>query len=252
MASPPGAGQEHMIMIDLPTHTLTDLTAARQGSGFSAKVLCDSHPGFISDGPSDKVSFGSNIVLFEEGNVLSTLDVRSPSSSTPVAGDPWEGHPEYWLWNRITGQNNSVSPDGTYIFNESGVGLAAEHDPVQIPECTGGNAADFTGSFLGWTDSTHAVFENSKFPHFLGLVTVDGTNLGCESLIPPTERNIRVVRLTPDSQRVILAADGPNGEEVYSVDTALPASEPTVEPASHKFSDIQSTGQPVLFFPGNY
>jgi hypothetical protein len=252
-ATPPKAppGTSHMVLVDLVTETMVDLSAARQGAGFSGGLpTSDANPGFVADATSRKVTFGHNVVLFTDNFKYKTMDVRSPGKTRPVdnLNSEYATHPEYHLWAHSTapgGAFNTVSPDGTYLFSavSATVGRATDLLPLRAPKCAG--APGRGGVFLGWTDATHAVYSEDQF---LGLVTVNGTKLSCESLLPVAAgRLISRFQISPDARHVILTTNGPAGAEIYAASTSLPASEPT------KLSQAPSLAPgAVLFFPGNY
>jgi hypothetical protein len=243
---PPGGAASHIAVIDLAKGTLTDLTAPRQGSGFSDQVLNETDPSFISDTPTDKVTFGSNVVLFKRDNKLFTVDTRAPESDAQLSdtNGTAPGHPEHDLRQGVRSDFRRASPDGAFIAdpaNESTIYPAGKTNQAMTPVCPGMEGSFVGGTVLGWADATHAVYWAGSA---LGLVTV-GDTLECESLLPATDKLLSDFQLLPDGSAVTFTAGGPNGDQVYQVATKLPAGEPMPGKALRLSYD-------ALYAPGNY
>ena len=124
------AGGFHVFLIDFSQTTITDLTAARQTSGFSAAAAVnDTMPGFVSETATNKVSIGSNMVMFSDNGIPKILNARSPKdvAAADVTPAAIKLHPEYRLWLQGGGEFNAVSPDGNYLF-ERGTGITPAGD----------------------------------------------------------------------------------------------------------------------------
>lgn len=255
--SPPNASSSHIAVVDLATGTVRDLTEARQQTGFGAAVLNETDPIFLSDTPSDKVTFGSNVVAFMgHGDGLSSLTLQSPTSLKPVTSATTigqhvlPGHPEYQS-NVGDGPYNRASPDGAFFVPfESSLGIApsAHIDQPMTVKCANLEPG-VDDQVLGWTDSTHLVIAGrssaSPTSGVVDLVTV-GLRLTCESLIPTTDKQISGIEMLPDRSAVFFTAEGPKGAEDYSVPTTGAATQPT--PGSYP----QMSAETVLYYPGNY
>jgi hypothetical protein len=242
---PPGGSASHIAVVDLTKGTLTDLTQLRQGSGFSDEVLYETDPAFVSDTPTDKATFGSNVVVFVRDNKLFTVDIRSPESDSQLrdTNGTAPGHPEHDLRLGARSDFRRASPDGAFIADPaigSTIYPAGKVDQEQTPTCPGMEGS-FGGTVLGWADANHAVYSAGSG---LGLVTVADT-LECVSLIPPTDKLLSDFQLLPDGSAVTFTAGGPNGDEVYEVSTKLPGREPMRSKALRLTYD-------TLFAPGNY
>jgi hypothetical protein len=256
--TPPNASSSHIAVVDLRTGTVRDLTAPRQRTGFSAPVLNETDPQFLSDTPSDRVTFGSNVVAFLGSGALSELDLRSPEvlkplKTTVVAGQKvLPGHPEYLMNDiPITVDYNKASPDGSFLVDQgssvASIAPAAHIDKVRNVTCS--NVDPYMdSSIIGWADSMHAILVGhsvAKGDSAVDLVTV-GLAFRCKSLIPATDKEISEIRLSPDRSLIFFTADGPDGPHVYSVPTTGKPREPT--PDSYPLLPSETW----FYYAGNY
>ena len=252
---PESGAASHVAVVNIKTGTYTDLTAPRQKSGFSDPVLHESNPRFISDTPTDKFTFGSNIVLIDQLNSVGTdmwitVDRRSPQvSSTPmerVAGPRgylYPGHPEATLDSQQEFNFRSVSPDGKYLAGGSAISSAADFSKQSVISCSDINPV--TASILGWADSTHVIESDGRWAD---LVMV-GTN-ECTPIIPQTGKSITIQGLSDDGSTLYFdasAAIGASGSQTY----AIPIDKPGAEPAKVD-SNVPRTGLHSLYARGNY
>jgi len=253
-AVPPGGKASHIVLLNLASETITDLTSPRQGTSFSSAVLSDSNPGFISDAPSDRVTFGSNFIVFSEnGSDRYSLDVRSPNIASPVAitNGIVAGHPESWFLSLSEDSSyGAASPDGMYITMGSKLAPATDPDAgQQVPDCPE-TEGEYVGAFIGWADAGNAVLVTGGIQQ-VELVTPSGGRLGCESLLPRTDKALSDFALSPDRSKIIFTASGPTGDEIYAVKPTIPAPDPT--PSTYPRNLWASgVGGTTVFYPGNY
>ena len=81
--TPPGLAQTHIGYIDLTDHSVHDLTAPRQGTGFGAQLLDEGDPAFLGPG-NGTLSFGSDQVVFSDLEGTSVTSVSNPSQASQV------------------------------------------------------------------------------------------------------------------------------------------------------------------------
>lgn len=254
---PPGStggnSPYHVALIDVVSKTFVDLTAQRQGTGFSDVVLSETDPMFVSDVPGSRVSFGSNFIVmtsnsFPSGHAL--VDRRNPTIASEIGtvtgpvGTLIAGHPETILaGGELT--YHKVSPDGRYLAEDfvKSIRKAPDFQQQISANCVGNEA--LSGTFLGWTDPSHLLLTATGSQ----VVIVDVEALPeptCQPIIPPTNKSIYQVGLSEDGTTLTFDTDKAGGGRTsYAIPVASPLSEPREVPRN-------PTSLRTIFRPGNY
>lgn len=233
---PEGSTASHVALMDVSTQAITDLTASRQGQGFSAKVLDESYPHFLGTG-GNRVNVGNNQVFAmsnggaeREGLIF---DLSQPSKvrhvpvklQTSIDGDGFYGpvgHSELQVDSGFQpGQGNPrplANPDGSLIAWGGYVAQPAHaEERVQI------NCPPLSSSYpLGWVDARHLAVASNAGNGSAALVTLSGQGRvqACTSLLPPTDKIISGQLLSLDGTRLSFSTEGSSGQQVYVVPTS--------------------------------
>lgn len=258
-AVPPGGDRsvEHLGVIDVRTGAVQDLTVPRQLAGFSAPVLSEASPEFLGTG-GPLVTFGSEVVFFQQNTQYHVLALNHPAMATPVQASPFGPSLNLVTGNHVEQQidqgfeigraNNRPlsSPDGSLIAWNTQTDPSVRVWPAAAPpgalvDCPAGDS----DIVLGWRDPTHlAIASHSLGSVGLATLAADGTLVSCRALIPPSPRSISQVALSLDGTKLFFAADGPSGLEQYFVSTL---GESTSEPQRATRESIPAGS--VVFFP---
>jgi hypothetical protein len=255
VGTPPGTAGAgplyHVVLIDTVSKTFTDLTALRQGSGFSDPVLSERNPMFISDAPSERISFGSNVIVmssnaFPSGNA--SVDRRTPTIASDVATATGgtrtliAGHPETALAG-IGTSYVKASPGGKYLAEDRRVSPAPDFKQQIALECLDPN--DFFPTTLGWIDPTHVIVTSGSSQAMI-VDVVSTPKPTCQPIIPPTDKNIYGMALSEDGTTLTFDADNASGgRTTYAVPVSSPLSAPKTIPRT-------STPVGTVFRPGNF
>ncbi|MCB5292351.1 hypothetical protein BJQ90_01786 [Arthrobacter sp. SO3] len=256
---PPGEASMHVAVVDVTRGTYTDVTSSRPEvipSGTS-----EDNPTFVSDNPTDKVTFGSHVVLIQQATAAGELksvyvDLRSPQQSTPgpsitqaMLGQV-PGHPEMVLATPGLGRvYNLVSPGGAYVADGGKI------RPAGSPANSGWTAKcldQYMGAVLGWADSSHVVFTDG---HKADLVTAE-PNPVCSPISPPgtTAETSKHVWLSEDGSTFYYTSlTGVGDYRDYSIPVHNPGAgpQPAEVPASVLASDDPASGV-VTYARGNF
>jgi hypothetical protein len=254
-ATPPNQTGNHIVMIDARTGHLTDLTALRQKSGFSAAVLNETNPIFLSDHPTQNVTFGSRLIRFTDTNgsfELVNLNTPTIATTQPTVTfdyhDAIAGHPEQQL-SGSSAPGNIVSPDGILVVPLDGqvVSIAKPATPSAetLVNCPNMPAVSLNPpTLLGWVSTSQIVITNAQQADLVSVA--GGTPGACTPLIPATAKQISQIELSPDRSHIVFDATDTTGPRTYSVDVSGKPQDP--QPAQHAVLSADSS----VYRPGNY
>ena len=216
----------HIGRLDLVTGEVVDLTAPRQGTGFSEAVLCEESAGYVFQ-TSPTAGSGSDTVVFlaREGTLNGawcfgdrfTTSVSNPSQVSAAA------NALDYPWSR-----EDASEDGRYLLgyqpgtgDESGVfGFHAADGSSKVPvDCVPDGEDGRNESLLGWVGPRTVVLgvsgsDDSAYDWRTATLTADG-RVECGGGLPPTSKDISEITLGFDGSAVLFAAEGPNGIEQW-------------------------------------
>lgn len=209
-----GTVTPHVGYIDLETGEFVDLTAMRQGTGFSDEVLSEFNAVFL--GTSSPITFGDTIA-FSSGidNSWKAEDPANPGTLTPVPDEvPRLDHQQIRGFNHT--QTLIPSPRGDWIASDVGdvdvelwpAGTMATADPITV------RCAD---NVLGWIGDYELVVAPETYygmpgtgPMLARVTITDGTAT-CEEFLPPNDRGPADFSLSLDGETVTFSAAGLTG-----------------------------------------
>lgn len=231
--STPGGGQ-HVGYVDLASSTLVDLTALRQGSGFSSVVLRETFPRFES--AADRFRIENKIQFTQggpDGSKTLTVDLASPTVAVPseYLKRPGTSGQEF------TGQhsNTIASPDGRFVAEDGSGASVWPYDStkrVSVSSECNPRGGTFGSQLLGWFDSRHFVLAGDER---VVLVAIDDRSaiVDCKDVLPTnTGRTIVLPRLRFDGKVVYVTTNGTAGRETYSIDPSNPQEPVRASPAA--------------------
>ena len=253
VGTPPGFTHDHVGVVDLLTGTVTDLTAPRQGKGFSDPVLCEESPEFV---PSTigVGGFGSDLVLLSSGNGgggVATggcprdhdliVPVSDPSKATIVdySGAQAPFPPGY----RERHPAGMISPDGRFMLGKSDRGNGGSlqvlatgkvvDPPVDCFKQPNSNIVDIQG-WIGPQTYVAALYRDYR----IVSVAADGTQT-CSGGLPATDKEVTKPTLTFDRTGVVFTVPGPSGTEEYR--QPVTGGEPVLFPFDQQLTDTWRT-----------
>jgi hypothetical protein len=225
------SGAQHVVVIDLATGEATDITEARQGSGFSGGGPLEETP--LTFEPEAHALRYSNRVVVTSGADTLIVDPDDPTATEAFPG----GYDAAAAITRASGvdfydgdghSRSIVSPDGRFVVHEAGFGNS------YIEPVGSGTFLDLpydcNGQPQGWRDPATVVVGSSDGGYALVQVGGDGTTAACTPLLPTADREITFARLRLDAQAMFITARGETGDEYYEVDLSTPGSEPVSVP----------------------
>ena len=215
---PYGAAAKHIGRLDLLTGDVVDMTAARQGTGFSDPVLCEDAPGYVFQ-TSPAAGSGSDTLVFRArsgalgGNAWCFGDRFLSSVSNPRQVAQIDEQPSYW-WTR-----KDASEDGRYLFGyDEATGVDGFHaaDGSQHVEVDCVPDGDYGENelLLGWVGPRTVALEVSEVDWRTATILPDG-RVECAGGIPATDKEISDVELSFDSKAILFSAEGTSGTEQY-------------------------------------
>jgi len=222
---PLGDSAPHVGIIDFAAGTVIDLTAFRQGVGFSDPVLCEDNAGFVSQtGPVAGTSSDAFVFLSRTGTPAENTGYCFGGELQSSVSNPW-GASAVDPARTIPGGRVVASEDGRYVFGEDGEdGFHAADGSGYIPvDCVpepslGEERNEF---LLGWTGPRTVALAVSAVNNPEGAydwstatLNPDGT-VTCAGGIPPTEREVFGISLSFDARAILFSAEGPHGVEKY-------------------------------------
>ena len=247
-----GEVRVHAMVADLTTGSVRDVSAEREGSGFSASALAEGEPRFLADG---RLAVASMSGTYEyRGFDLNDPTNESPVSAAELGFESWDA----WLaWGRdmylrrtndgskVITVGNFPNPSKTRVIKmgvNSGFAVTNENweetSTTQIPM-----------EFGVWVNDDQLI---ASYLDGLGIMQPESDRSLTPVLdfLPESDNYIYDVRLSPDGTKVYFFADGATAAGVYSVPANSGGpTEPTVEnsfPADPRYPDA---GETVLWFP---
>lgn len=233
-----GDGTTHVFITELRTGRTEDLSASRQGSGFSAGTpINELFVSFLPAAP-DQARFTDRI-LISNGDGFFVVDPANPDQIEPMpltdgmVGD-WPVDTFDHLGSGIDFHDNdgfggggyrALSPDGRLIAIDNTNVSRVYGDPYADETRLVDGACN--GDLLGW-HGTRTLVTMQRRPSQFYLVTVDDTGgtTGCTPVLPANDREIVSARLRVDGNAVWMRVEGADGIESYLVDLTTPGAEP--------------------------
>lgn len=219
-------GASHAVVVDLATGKAIDLTASRQGSGFSGGEPLD-EAALAFEAPPDALRFTDRVVV-SSGSTVLLIDPANPSAVVNFPG----GYDAAESLQFASGVDYTddfharavLSPDGRFIVS-TGLGAPGHITTVATDE---GHSLpyDCSNSPEGWRDAQTAVVRGRDTFY---LVPIDGNGVpgSCVPIFPASDREFGFGRLRLDGQVLFVSVEGAEGEEFYAADLANPGAEPT-------------------------
>jgi hypothetical protein len=236
---PVGGNVAHIGVYDIRSGHVTDLTAIRQGSGFSAPNLEEERPEFLGPG-GPAIVYGSDDIVFRRAEQAYETSLSNPSQEVPIAETSHDAYaaPELDVFGNHYEQEISggrtFGLNGAALANPNGTLVAATKTfdgPIAWAAADPGDLHDIKcferheGGVLGWRDSSHLVvaevegFQNNLAAGDVALATIatDGSLVSCKRILPPTEKRIANPYLSLDETRVLFTLENVAGPEPYGV-----------------------------------
>jgi hypothetical protein len=224
-------GSRHVGVLDLATGKAVDLTAPRQGSGFTDPVLCESQPVFAGAvsgtlGLTGTVVVEDSCERYRDGSELA-IDPADPSSAQPITEEQADAmRSSASLAANTDGSWGIIAPaDRRYYQGEPFPLMRSADGRVLDAACLFDQGGSVSVERVWWTGprTAVAILEEGDFR----VLTIEGeASLGCSGGIPASDRNVFGTVLSFDLSRVLFRADGPDGTESYAVSLSTGAIEP--------------------------
>jgi hypothetical protein len=228
---PPGGEKNHVGLINIQSSSVTDLTATRQGTGFSSPTLWEVSPRFLSQGGSP-LRYGSDDFAFTSyANGDHTWLRSSISKPTKVAsmGD-LAGHDETVIRGIDPNAGNNFaqpSPSGELLADVWISTLSARKIGSSGDSAWHHMGCNFPGYPKRWVNSTQLIASSADGPI---RITIDpnGGQLRCEPILPPNTRSISQWWISYDRKKLVFKADGPTGTQTWEMPVSGPKTEPII------------------------
>lgn len=249
---------KHAVVVDLADGTATDLTAPRQGSGFSAGEELDETSAWFRAEPGDTAPSSTEVVVSDDVT-LTLVDLADPATGTPYTGegdraDLLASPVNYDYDQGLGGGETFISPDSKLLLN-GGLGTSSyitkvggDQDVTKAPDLPD----DCSGDVHGWRDSRTAIAQEDD-QLFLVDVTPDGRSSGCTAILPNDERELVGIHLSLDRSSIFVAVESSAGDDAwewYRADLDSPGEEPaaaTEEEIAGNYLDAGRSWE--VFFP---
>jgi hypothetical protein len=236
---PAGGAANHIGVYDIRSGRVTDLTAIRQKSGFSAPNFEEGGAEFLGPG-GPSIVYGSDAITFTRAGQVYETSLSNPSQEVPITETSYSAYAAPGLevfgdhYEQEISGGRTLGLNGAPLANPNGTLVAATKTfdgPIAWAAADPGGLRDIKcferhgGGVLGWRDSSHLVvaevegFQNDLEAGDVALATIapDGSLVSCKRILPPTEKRIANPYLSLDETRVLFTLENVAGAEPYGV-----------------------------------
>lgn len=213
----------HAVVVDLREERVIDLTAPRQGSGFSNGAPLKEFA-LMFEPIADALMVGSRVLVGSGDRVL-IVDPANPADTQEYSG----GYDRVKQFDRGSGADYNdqyhgrslVSPDGRFVISG---GPSGDSHVLRVgTDMSYDLLSDCDGFPEGWRDAATAIVSGRK-NWYLVSVGDSGAPTACTPIFPDAGRGFTGGRARLDGQAVFVTVDG--GDR-YVADLSRPGSEPT-------------------------